>query len=51
MPMVYGVAGGPPSMWWGEDFGISYTTADIQRNHAAKRRAAKPSGHLILPRK
>ena len=32
-----------------EDFGVSHTTANIQRDHATKRKAATSSGRLTLP--
>ena len=43
--------GSPPLMGRDEGFSVSYTTANIQHDRAAKRRAAKPNGHLILPRR
>lgn len=34
-----------------EDFGVSHTTANIQRDHAAKIKAATSSGRLRLPKR
>ena len=34
-----------------EDFGVSHTTANIQRDHAAKIKAATSNGRLRLPKR
>ena len=50
MPMVHDGVGVSPLMGRGEDFGVSHTTANIQRDHATKRNTATSSGHLTFPK-